>query len=45
LLLWGALRGQSVVAPDAAALSAIAIWASVTALMFSWILAGSRANS
>ena len=45
LLLWGALRGQSVVVPDAAALSAIAIWAVVTALVFSWILAGSRANS
>ena len=30
LLLWQALRGQSVVAPDATALASIAIWALVT---------------
>jgi hypothetical protein len=30
LLLWQALRGRSVVAPDASALASIAIWAVVT---------------
>jgi hypothetical protein len=37
LLLWEALRGQSVVAPDAAALTSIAIWAVITILLFGWI--------
>jgi hypothetical protein len=45
LLLWGALRGQSVVAPDVAALSAIAIWALMTALGLGWILSGPRART
>jgi len=40
LLLWGALRGQSVV--DAAGLVPIAIWAVVTALVLGGIAAGSR---
>jgi hypothetical protein len=42
LLLWEALRGQSVVAPDAIALASIAIWAVVTALVVGWIGRGSR---
>jgi hypothetical protein len=42
LLLWGALRGQSVVAPDAAALASIVIWAVVTMLVVGWIGVGSR---
>jgi hypothetical protein len=37
LLLWEALRGRSVVAPDAAALASIAIWAAVTMLALGWI--------
>lgn len=37
LLLWGALRGQSVVAPDGVALTALAIWAAATAAAFRWI--------
>ena len=42
LLLWEALRGRSVVAPDATALASIAIWAAVTVLLLGWIGAGSR---
>lgn len=42
LLLWEALRGQSVVAPDAMALASIVIWAVVTVLVLSWIRLGSR---
>jgi hypothetical protein len=42
LLLWEALRGRSVVAPDATALLSIAIWAAVTVLVLGWIGAGSR---
>jgi hypothetical protein len=41
-LLWGALRGQSVVARDAAALASIVIWAVVTMLVLGWIGVGSR---
>jgi hypothetical protein len=41
LLLWQALRGQSVVSPDATALVSIAIWAVVTALVLGWIGLGS----
>ena len=33
LLLWGALRGQSVVAPDATALASLAMWAVGTAIV------------
>jgi hypothetical protein len=43
LLLWEALRGQSVVAPDATALTTLAIWAGLTALGVGW--AGIRARS
>ena len=45
LLLWEALRAQSVVAPDARALASIAIWAAVTLLAFGWIGLGSRGAS
>ena len=37
LLLWWALRGRSVVAPDAMALASIAIWAAVSVLTLGWI--------
>jgi hypothetical protein len=37
LLLWGALRGQSVVAPDATALASLAMWAIGTAVVLGWI--------
>jgi len=42
LLLWGALRGQSFVALDAAALAPIVIWAVVTMLVLGWIGVASR---
>ena len=45
LLLWEALRGQSLVAPDAATLASIVIWAVVTMLVLGWIGAGSRRAS
>jgi hypothetical protein len=43
LLLWQALRGDSVVAPDGAALTSLAIWAALTAFTVGWI--GIRARS
>jgi len=42
LLLWQALRGRSLVAPDAAALAPLAIWAVSTLLVLGVIAAGSR---
>jgi hypothetical protein len=45
LLLWGALRGQSVVAPDATTLTSLTIWAAVTALTLGWIGVSSRGAS
>lgn len=45
LLLWEALRGKSVVAPDALALASIAVWAAVSALLVGWIGIGSRGAS
>jgi hypothetical protein len=42
LLLWEALRGQSIVAPDATARASIAIWAVVTVLVLGWFVLGSR---
>ena len=45
LLLWWALRGHSIVAPDAAALASIAIWAVVTVLVLGWIGLTSRGAS
>jgi hypothetical protein len=43
LLLWQALRGQGIVAPDAMALASLTIWAVVTLLVLGWIGIGSRA--
>jgi hypothetical protein len=45
VLLWEALRGQSVVAPGAAALASIAIWAVLSLLVLGWIGRGSRGAS
>jgi hypothetical protein len=45
LLLWAALRGQSIVAPDATALASFAIWAVVTVLVLRWIRLRSRGVS
>jgi len=45
VLLSGALRGQSLVAPDAAALGSIVIWAVVTMLVLGWIAVGSHRAS
>ena len=42
LLLWGALRGQSIAAPDAMLLASIAIWGVLTLLAFTWIGFSSR---
>ena len=45
LLLWEALRGQSIVAPNAMALTSLGIWVAVTALAFGWIGFASRGAS
>lgn len=45
LLLWEALRGQSIMAPDGTALASIVIWAVVTMLVLSWIALRSRRPS
>ncbi len=45
LLLWAALRGQSIVAPDATALVSLAIWALVSVLALGWIGFGSGGAS
>ena len=37
LLLWGALRGQSIVSPDTTMLAALAIWLAATVSVFAWI--------
>jgi hypothetical protein len=42
VLLWEALRGQSVVGADAAALTAMAVWATATIIVLGWIGLGSR---
>lgn len=42
LLLWQALRGRSIVAPDAPGLASLAIWGLVTALALGWIGLRSR---
>jgi hypothetical protein len=41
LLLWQALRGQSIVTPDAAGLAALATWAALTVVALGWIGLGS----
>ena len=45
LLLWQALRGQSIVAPDAAALTSLAIWAAGTVLGAGAIVLRSRISN
>jgi hypothetical protein len=45
LLLWQALRGQSVAAPDAIALTSLVAWALLTALGLGWIANGRGAAS
>jgi hypothetical protein len=40
LLLWEALRGRSLVAPDATALASFVIWAVVSAIVLGWIVRG-----
>jgi hypothetical protein len=45
LLLWQALRGQSIAASDAMALAPVAIWAVVTVLVLGWIGLGSHGAS
>ena len=42
VLLWEALRGKSVVAPDVVALASIAIWAAATVALIGWIALSSR---
>ena len=42
LLLWQALRGHSIVAPDEMALASIAIWAAASMLTLGWIGLGAR---
>ena len=42
LLVWQALRGTSLVAPDATTLASLAIWAATTLFVFGVIAAGSR---
>ena len=45
LLLWEALRGVSIVAPDPLALASMGVWAAVTVLVLAWIGISSRAKS
>jgi hypothetical protein len=42
VVLWEALRGQSIVRPDATAIASIVIWAAVTMLALGWIGIRSR---
>lgn len=42
LMLWGALRGQSILAPDEIALGAMILWAGLTALALGFIAFGRR---
>ena len=42
LLLWQALRGQSLVAPDAATLGSLVAWALISVIALGWIALGSR---
>jgi hypothetical protein len=45
LLLWEALRGHSMVAPDGTAIAALGMWATLTALATGWALARTRSDS
>jgi hypothetical protein len=42
LMLWGALRGQSIAAPDATMLGSMVIWVVATTVVAGWIGAGSH---
>lgn len=44
LLLWEALRGQSVAAPDALTFTSIAIWVAFTLSALGWVALSSREN-
>ena len=44
LLLWSALRGQSVVAPDMTTVASLAIWAVTSAVVLVWTVVGSGGN-
>lgn len=45
LLVWQALRGQSIMVPDEIALLSLGIWAAVTVMAFARIVGGSRSIS
>ncbi len=45
LLLWEALRGHSVVAPDALALTSVAAWGVITLLAIGWVGLRSRGSA
>jgi hypothetical protein len=45
LLLWQALRGQSVMALDATGLASIAVWAVLTGLAYAWVALTARSAS
>ena len=45
LLLWEALRGVSVVAPDSLALTSMGVWAAISVLVLAWVAFSSRADS
>jgi hypothetical protein len=45
VLLFGALRGHSIVAPDETTLTSIALWAVITVLVLGWVRLGSRGAS
>jgi hypothetical protein len=45
VLLLQALRGQSLVAPDAAALASFAVWGLLTLIAFGWIGVGARRHA
>ena len=45
LLLWEALRGDSLVSRDATAIASLIAWSAVTVLALGWIGRGSRRTS
>jgi hypothetical protein len=45
LLLWEALRGESVVSPDATAVATVAIWAAVAVIVLGWVFLRARGAS
>lgn len=42
LLIWHAMRGQSIVSPDATAVATLGVWAATTAVGLFWIARTSR---